>query len=414
MISKKYAYVMFFMGILFFLYEYILRVSPGVMAGELRATFKINAAALSLMNSMFFQAYIWMQIPVGIILDKYSTKVVLTSACFLCALGTLFFSSVHTFSLAIIGRLIIGLGASFGFVGALKIAECRLPAKHFAKAAGFLIALGFSGAIFSDNIFTFFLNFDTWQEIFIVLGFSGTALSILIYLVVQDCHLLKKEQSQMTFSCVRKGFLEIVKNPFIWINGLIGCCYYFPTSVFAELMGQSYLKTVYNLSSERATFAITMIFLGWAIGGLFIGWLVDQYHFTRTILGIGGFFAALCIAAVLYIPHLSYQNICYLLFFFGTFSASEIINYNYARKISSKVFLGVALGITNMLVVLGGALFQPLIGWVLDCNWQGTMEGQLRIYSPLDYKTSFWILPVGLTIGAILSLFLKKVDFLRE
>ncbi|MES2200332.1 MAG: MFS transporter [Chlamydiota bacterium] len=414
MISRRYAYIMFFMGILFFLYEYILRVSPGVMAGDLRETFQINAGALSVMNSMFFQAYVWMQIPVGIILDKYSTRTVLTAACFLCALGTLFFAVVSTFYLAVAGRLIIGLGASFGFVGALKIAEGRLPQRHFAKAAGFLTALGFSGAIFSDNVVTFFLNSHRWQEIFIFLGFVGIVLSVLIYLVVRDCHLLQKVQNGMTFSCVRKGFLQIVKNPFIWINGLIGFCYYFPTSVFAELLGQSYLKTVHNLSAEKATFAITMIFLGWAIGGIFIGWIIDRYQLSRTVLGIGGLFAAICITAVLYIPRLPYESICLLLLFFGVFSSAEIVNYNYARKISTKTFFALALGITNMMVVLGGALFQPLIGWILDCNWQGSMEGQLRIYSPADYKTAFWILPAGLIIGSILSCFLKRVECSRE
>jgi sugar phosphate permease len=246
------------------------------------------------------------------------------------------------------------------------------------------------------------------------LGVFGIILSLLLYFIVKDCHLMQKRQSSMTFGCVKKGFLQIIKNPFIWINGMIGFCYYFPTSVFAELLGQSYLKTVHNLNSQEATFAITMIFLGWAVGGLFVGWLADRCHLDRTMLGVGGIGAALCIATVLYMPHLSCQNICILLFLFGTFSASEVINYSYARKIGPKAFPAVALGVTNMLVVLGGALCQPLIGWMLDYNWQGAMAGGLRVYGILDYKMSFWILPLGLLIGAILSAMLKKVEFIQE
>ncbi|MBS0626696.1 MAG: MFS transporter, partial [Verrucomicrobia bacterium] len=186
------------------------------------------------------------------------------------------------------------------------------------------------------------------------------------------------------------------------------------TSVFAELLGQSYLKTVHHLNSQEATFAITMIFFGWAVGGLFVGWLADRCHLDKTMLGGGGLGAALSIATVLYMPLLSYQSICIMLFLFGTFSASEVINYSYARKIGPKDFPAVALGVTNMLVVLGGALCQPLIGWMLDYNWQGAMAGGLRVYGALDYKMSFWILPLGLLIGAILSAMLKKVDFIQE
>ena len=244
---KKSGYLIFFISILFFLYEYILRIAPGVMAEGMRQTFHINATAFGIMNSMFFQIYVCMQIPVGMILDKYSTRTVLSSASFLCALGTLFFSEVRSFPWAIAGRLLIGLGASFGFIGALKVAEVRLPKNSFGKAAGFLTALGFLGAVFVDNLLSYALRFYHWEQLFRVFGIAGIGLSLLLLITVKDCRSLRSLQEKTSFSHVKKGLILIIKNPFLWLNGFIAFCYYLPTSVFAELFGVSYLSTVQGL-----------------------------------------------------------------------------------------------------------------------------------------------------------------------
>ncbi|MFX8227140.1 hypothetical protein ABTL27_19905, partial [Acinetobacter baumannii] len=64
--------------------------------------------------------------------------------------------------------------------------------------------------------------------------------------------------------------------------------------------------------------------------------------------------------------------------------------------------------VTNGLVMLGGVIFQPVIGIILDRLWSGQVENDLRVYSPADYQCAMLILPVALVISAFLTLALRE------
>lgn len=409
MLSKKYCWFMFFVSTLFFFYEFILRVSPGIMANELRNSFHINAQGLGLMSSAFFQAYAWMQIPVGVLYDRFSPRKILTLSCLLCAIGALLFASTHSFWLAVAGRCIIGIGAAFGFVGTLKIAEQWLPIKHFSFISGFLCTLGFLGAVISDNLLSAILKFESWSTSLLYLGGVGIILSIFMYLIIYDSPTLAQKQKQLSFKDLVQGLKNILRNPYIWINGAIGFLIYFPTSAFAELWGKSYLETVLHFNTQQAVFAVTAIFIGWAAGGPLMGWLSDRSGNRKLFLGLGAFGAALCISVVLFIPFFDHFTIAILLFLFGVLSGAEILNFVYAMELSTKEFSATAIAVTNMMVVLGGAFSQSIIGWFLDLNWNhGLSSTGIRLYSANDFQHVFTILPITLLIGGILSLFLKN------
>ena len=84
----------------FFFYKYLLQVSPSVMSYQLMSAYSLTGAGLGNLAACFFYGYFLMQIPVGLILDKWSPRLVITIAVFFCALSTLLFSYTH-----ILGRV---------------------------------------------------------------------------------------------------------------------------------------------------------------------------------------------------------------------------------------------------------------------------------------------------------------------
>ena len=113
-----------------FFIEYFVRVAPGVMVDSLMHDFKVQALALGSLSAFFYYTYVGMQIPVGILVDRFSLRWLLTSMIFLCGLSSLIFAMTTHLEIAAFARLMMGFGAAFAFVSALKVAAVWFPAPH--------------------------------------------------------------------------------------------------------------------------------------------------------------------------------------------------------------------------------------------------------------------------------------------
>ena len=115
-------------GALFYSYEYFLRIMPSVMSAKLMAHFNIEAGALGIFVAIYYWAYVPLQLPVGLLHDRFGPRRLLTFACLLCVVGTYMFGISHSIYIAATGRLFVGIGSAFAFVGVLKLASIWLPA----------------------------------------------------------------------------------------------------------------------------------------------------------------------------------------------------------------------------------------------------------------------------------------------
>src|SRR6476660_5353350 len=111
------------LGMLFYCYNYFLRVSPSVMQNDLMQSLHINAYQFGTLAAFYYYAYTPMQVPVGMIYDRYGVRVVQFFACITAVLGVSIFISADTLWTASVGRLLIGLGTAFAYIGVLKLAS---------------------------------------------------------------------------------------------------------------------------------------------------------------------------------------------------------------------------------------------------------------------------------------------------
>src|SRR5437899_1255372 len=110
------AWLICALGALYYSYEYLLRISPSVMELPLRHHFNLSATGFGLLSAFYYYAYVPLQIPVGILLDRYGPRILLTFACFICVLGTFLFAGTQVFWIAASGRFLVGFGSAFAFV----------------------------------------------------------------------------------------------------------------------------------------------------------------------------------------------------------------------------------------------------------------------------------------------------------
>lgn len=397
----------------FYCYEYLLRISPNPMIPELMQAFGVTAAGVGAISGFYFYAYTPMQLPVGVMLDRYGPRRVLTFAVFACAFGTLIFAQATDYWMAALGRFLIGFGSAFAFVGVLKLATAWLPPHRFALVAGLTTTLGMLGALFGQNALVVMVEQSGWANTLWLFGIFGFGLLPIMWFIVRDRPKgqanpsTDKNGDHLSYKKLFKDIYRILKNPQIWVNGLVGALIILPTTVFAELWGGEYLKVVYGFSAKKAAFAVSLIFLGWVIGGPIAGFISDNARNRKWPLIIGATLALLTFLVFMYVPNLSTGSVYALLLLFGIFSSVEVIVFAVAKENAPSTVTATATATTNFMIVCAG-FFQPIIGKFIDLGWDGTLLAGKPVYTPENYKMALMILPISLALTVVFACFLKE------
>jgi MFS family permease len=395
---------------LFYAYEFLLRILPGALQSELMQAFgHISAGQFGQMAALYYFAYSPMQLPVGLLMDRFGPRIVLTISCLFCALGSWLFAQTDHLYLAGLGRFLVGLGSSFAFVGMLFLGHHWLPRKFFSLLAGLVTTFAMLTLMFGVVKITQVAQLVGLTAIFKTLVVFGFILSILTYLVVKDSpdgqHVLHQQPLKHFF----KEVWSVLVSPNIWLVGLIGAALYTALSVFGELWGKAYLEQAHHLSSIEAAKAISAIFFGWAVGAPLVGYFSDHSGYRILPLFLGAACALLCISAVLYVPHLSWWSLTLLLFFYGVFTSAEIIVFVMGKEMSEANLSGTVFASVNMIVMLGGMILQPLVGYLLDWSNQASgqyVAGMPHVYTVLDYQRALSVLPGSMLLVMVLLIYL--------
>src|SRR3989344_2192116 len=117
------SYIVFTLVALFLFYEMGVQVSPSVMTHELMSALKIDAVGLGLMSGFYFYTYSAMQVPAGLLMDRFGVRQIVCTALLVCAAGAVLFGWSHTLFQASLARLLMGFGSAFAFISVLAVAS---------------------------------------------------------------------------------------------------------------------------------------------------------------------------------------------------------------------------------------------------------------------------------------------------
>lgn len=394
-------------GAFFYCYEFILRIIPGILQSELSAAFgHISATTYGQLSAFYYFAYSPMQMPVGMLMDRYGPRRLLTFACLCCAIGSWLFTFTSSIFIAGSGRFLVGFGSSFAFVGVLSLAMHWLDRRYFSLVAGLITTLGMLGLVYGEVKITEIATTMGALHVQSKLVGIGLVLTLIIFLVVRDA-----PQGRVSHKHPWPEFFKnvwfVLSSPQVWLIGFVGACLYTSLSVFGELWGKVYLEQAHHLTKTEAAKTLSAVFLGWAVGAPIAGYLSDITGRRVLTLVCGAVLALICISMVLYYPGLSMFSLQLLLFFYGVFSATEIIVFIMAKENSGAKLSGTVFAATNMIVTLGGVIFQPLVGKLLDTFGDSGIVAGEHIYTVVDYQIALSILPISLLLVTVLAFFLK-------
>lgn len=401
--------VCYVLATIFLGYEMALQVSPAVMAEELMQDIGLNARDLSFISIAYFGAYSFMQIPAGILLDKFSAKVLMTFSAAICTLGIYVFVLSNSDLLLAFGRFLTGFGSAFAFVGVLLIAHEWFDQKQFPVLVGIAQLIAALGAMFGEKPLASLVNLHGWQEAVYELTIIGVVITLLTAIFIKNNDANRIQKENITFKELKEKLKILLKNKQVWYLAIFAFFCWGPVTVFSELWGVSFLKLHLHISKLEAAELVSSIWIGIAIGAPIIGFLAAVTNKNRTILiacSIAGFLSTLWF---IFGPadHSIMAHI--LAIIFGIASAGNILTFNMVLiKNKNKETAGTALGFMNMAVVAGATILQPIIGSIIEHSWDGYIKNGAHWYSANDYQSGLAIIPLCFLICAITSTYAIK------
>lgn len=397
----------------FMFYKFALEVSPSVMASTLMSTFHVNAAQLGNLAACYFYAYLFLQIPAGLLLDKLGPRKTTSIAIALCALGSIVFAQANSLLAAGIGRFITGIGAAFAAISCLKLIGNWFPLKRFALMAGLMMTIAMLGAVVGQAPLSAFIESYNWRQALQIIGFSGLAIAIIFWLIVRNYPKNYVEKESITFerTCIWNALKKIFKNPQSWWLSIYSGLAFAPVMVFGGLWGVSFLQEAFGLSANQAAQASSAIYIGFAVGAPFFGWLSGRVDRKKIFMFWGTLVALLSLSAVIYLPGIFRALLPVLLFLFGFAISSFLLCFTIIREITSPILAATATGFMNAFDALLGALSEPFTGKLLDINWTGKLLEGARVFSVHAYKSAFLTLPIYLSISLLILARIKDTRY---
>ncbi|WP_439649233.1 MFS transporter [Legionella bononiensis] len=407
--SLAAAYFIFFLAASFYLYEFILQVAPSVMAESMMKTFGVSGQGFGVISAFYFYAYAPSQLPAGVLYDRYGPRKLMTFAIILCAIGSAFFASTDSVFTACIGRFLIGIGSAFSFIGVLVLISRWFPPYYFAILAGIAQLMSSVGAMFGEMPLAALISHVGWRNASFILSAIGFILAGFFWVFIRDYpHQQNQSIPDHYLRDEWKRLVAVCKHAHTWIIGGYAFAIWTPIAVFAALWGVPYLQEKYQISVVAASGLCSMIWIGIGIGSPLLGWLSDRIESRRIALVISAVLGLVATLILLYYPNLPYGWSYITLFTLGLGAGGQTVSFAVVKENNSPELVGTASGFNNLSVLIGGAIFQPLVGYILQHTDSWRLVNGVHVYDISSYQTALLVMPLCFLGSLLIAAFLIK------
>jgi MFS family permease len=404
---RFYPWIVIILAASFLFYKYILQVSPSIMTEDLLREFQIQGVGLGNLAASFFYSFLIAQLFVGILLDRYSPRLLTTIALILCAAGVYSFSKADSLTVATWARTLMGVGAAFATVSYMKMTSLWFKPNQFAFVGGLLASAAMLGAISGQIPLSLAVNTLGWRGSLNFCAVLGVMLACLFYLIVRD----KPGSAVLNTTIAKFSFRDVwqvLNNKQNWLITLYSGLAFSPIDAFAGLWCIPFLKETYQLQHTQAAFLVAFIFLGVALGSPLLGLLSDRLGKRRRVMLISGWVALLSITVIIYMNHLPLYVLGALLFIFGFSTGAFMLGFALGRELNKLTVAATIIALINTGDVVFSAVTEPLIGKLLDANWNGKLVAGIHYFSTMDYRRALVILPLYVLLSIVLLLFIRE------
>lgn len=382
--TRSVAWGVWVIASVFYAYQYILRVMPNIMLNDIMDQFGISAATFGQFSGVYYIGYSLLHLPVGIMLDRYGPKKVMTACILFTVIGLLplLFASHWVFPIA--GRFLIGLGSSAAILGVFKIIRMTFSEERFPRMLSLSVTIGLIGAIYGGGPVSYMREILGYHAVIQIFAAAGVLLAGVTYWLLPD---VKGSAKRTVLSDIK----EVFSNKRVVWSCLFAGLMVGPLEGFADVWGTVFLKQVYGFEGTLAASMPSMIFIGMCFGAPVLSLIADKAgSYLGTIIGAGLVMAA-CFAVLLTWPMPS--TVLSLNFIVvGVCCAYQILAIYKASTYVREEVAGLTTAVANMIIMIFGYAFHTAIGAIVNATGGPSLSPALI--------SGIAVIPVTLTLGA--------------
>lgn len=415
-----YRWLVFWVMALAYVFVYFHRLCPAVVALDLQKAFQTSAGFMGLLASAYFYPYALMQFPAGLLSDSLGPRKAVTFFLCIAAAGSMLFSLAPSVEVAVLARAFVGLGVSMVFIPTMKILSQWFRLGEFATMAAILNTMGGLGALSASTPLALMTGWVGWRSSFQIIAVGTLFIAIMVWLFVRNKPQDKGWPSlaeidhtgpgaaapPMTIP-LWQGARRVVTEKYFWpvaVWFFFGCGVFFG---FGGLWAGPYLQHVYGMSRAEVGNILNMISVGMIFGSPLVSFLSDRvFQSRRKVLTL---LSSLLVAEMIFLnvfPKGLSTWMLYVVFVIFSVSSSAVvvIGFTTVKELFPVEIAGTSVGTVNLFPFLGGAVFQPLLGRMLDA-YPGAAAGS---YSLEGYEAMLLALLVASAVTAVSTLFMKE------
>jgi sugar phosphate permease len=411
--AYQYRWLIWSVMVLAYLLVYFHRLTPGVLQSRLVDAFDLSATSFATLSSMYFYAYMIMQIPVGILADTLGARITVTSGMVITAAGSFMFGTAIYPAMAFAGRFIIGIGVSTVFVSILKINSRWFKEREFATMSGLTLLVGNAGGMLAQTPLAALVTVVSWRHVFTLLSLVSLVLAALAFLLVRnepsslgfdDINEFKLDTNREKDHTLGFAFRSVLSNWRIWPAMIFYAFINGSWLAFVGTWGVPYVSSVYGLPEKEAALYIIWAMLGMLVGCFTTGWISDKTgrrKFPMVVLSI----SYTLIWGIISIwnggkPPL--VTIKPLFFLMGFGFTSFILSLSVVKELNMPRYTGVALSVFNTSGFVGVPLIATLSGYIID------VTSGMGLMVKSQYHWAFLAVFILLCLGTSMLVFMPE------
>jgi len=417
----SFRWLIFLILAIAYFFVYFHRLSLSVVANDIAADFGTSGSVLGLIGSVYFYCYAAMQLPAGLLSDSVGARKTVTISLLLACIGSILFGLAPNIGVVFAARIMVGLGVSMVFIPTMKILSEWFRSNEFAMMSGILNAIGGIGVFAATWLLGILATSFGWRISFQLIGGCTLLLIISTWLIVRDRPADKgwpsideidgkKHDDDLSLGTkigLWEGARKVVSEKYFWP---IAIWFFFDCGVFfgfGGLWGGPYLMGVYGKSRDQVGDILSMLAWGMIIGSPILGLLSEKVLRSRkkTIMLCTSVLTALFLFINFFPSQLPSGVLSVWFFLFSVCSSSIVImGFTATKELFPVEIAGTSVGTVNLFPFLGGAVFMPLLGKVLDSY---PKDGSIE-YSVHGYRMVLLILLIASVISLTCTFFMKE------